>query len=147
MPPRFLLVGGVKPLHLTQTRPRRPEMREIDRARLVVVGEVARLPTVGRGLDDRERGGGEAGGVGPRPPLRGEGGAPGQRGRSASHVRHTRQHRAPPVATTTYRYSRRGLEALCAFAFPEASAPAVVTLRSSVGAGCHFAATLWAGPL
>jgi len=92
MPPRFLLVGGVKPLHLTQTRPRRPEMREIDRARLVVVGEVARLPAVGRGLDDRERGIGQAGDVGPRPLLRGGGGAPGQRERSESNARHTRQH-------------------------------------------------------
>ena len=55
MPSRVLLVGGVEPLHLTQTRPRRPEMREIDRARLVVVEEVAHLPAVGPGLDDGER--------------------------------------------------------------------------------------------
>src|SRR2546422_1537096 len=82
MPPRFLLVGSVKPLHLTQTRPRRLEMREIHGARPVVVGEVAHLPAVGRGLDDRERGIGQAGGVGPRPPLPRGGGAPRPRQRN-----------------------------------------------------------------
>src|SRR5947208_10623088 len=91
MPPRFLLVGSVKPLHLTQTRPRRLEMREIHGARPVVVGEVARLPTVGRGLDDRERGIGQAGGGEPQPLLRRGGGAPGQRASSATKARHTRQ--------------------------------------------------------
>src|SRR5439155_12257420 len=69
MSPRFLLVGSVKPLHLTQTRPRRLEMREIHGARPVVVGEVARLPTVGRGLDGRERRIGQAGDGGPGPLL------------------------------------------------------------------------------
>src|SRR5438093_322183 len=36
-----------------------PESSEINRARLVVVGKVAHLPAVGRGLDDGERGVGQ----------------------------------------------------------------------------------------
>src|SRR2546429_9898614 len=99
MPPRFLLVGSVKPLHLTQTRPRRLEMREIHGARPVVVGEVARLPAVGRGLDDRQRGNGRAGGGRPRPPPPRGGGAPRRRGRSRSEPSPTPPPRAPPGTT------------------------------------------------
>src|SRR3989442_453998 len=79
MPPRSLLVGSVKPLHLTQTRPRGLEMREIHGARPVVVGEVARLPTVGRGLHDPPRGNRAAGGAGPPPPPPRPRGAPRRR--------------------------------------------------------------------
>jgi hypothetical protein len=54
------LAGGVEPLHLAEARARGPQMGEIDGARLVVVGEVAHRPPVGRGLDDGECSIGEA---------------------------------------------------------------------------------------
>ncbi len=43
--------GRVEPLHLAEPGPRRPEMAGVNRASLVVVGQVAMPRPVGRGLD------------------------------------------------------------------------------------------------
>ena len=56
MASRDLFAQRVEPPHLTQPRPCRPEVAEIDGAGLVVVGEVADLASVGRSLDDGEGG-------------------------------------------------------------------------------------------
>jgi len=47
--------GGVDPFDLTQALARGSQVGEVQRARLVVVGQVTELPAVGRPLDDGER--------------------------------------------------------------------------------------------
>src|SRR5947207_11681540 len=47
--------GGVEPFDLTQALARGSQVGEVQRARLVVVGQVTELPAVGRPLDDGER--------------------------------------------------------------------------------------------
>jgi len=68
---RDLLVGRVEPLHLVQSRASRDQVRKVDGARLVVVGQVADLSPVGRDLDHGERGVGQRVDAGARPRLGG----------------------------------------------------------------------------
>jgi len=48
-------VGRVQPLHLAPSRAGGDQVGKVDGARLVVVRQMADLPAVGPGLDDRER--------------------------------------------------------------------------------------------
>lgn len=52
---RDRFVGRVQPLHLAQSSEGGDQVRKVDGTRLVVVRQVANLPPVGPGLDDRER--------------------------------------------------------------------------------------------
>jgi len=56
MPARDRGVRGIEPFHLGQSRSRGLEVRGVDGASLVVVGEVPYLSPVGRDLDDGEGG-------------------------------------------------------------------------------------------
>lgn len=70
MPASERLVGRIEPLHVAEASLRSPEMGEVDCSRLVVVREVARLSTVGCGLDRREGRVGEPGDPRSRPLFR-----------------------------------------------------------------------------
>ena len=87
MPAGDRFARGVEPLHLAEARARGPEMREVHNAGLVVVGEMARLPPVGRRLDDGECGVGQASDPPAGPLLRMGGTADRQRERGERDAR------------------------------------------------------------